>query len=408
MSKSVSFHPADPQNYVNGMPLAMFAELRRQRPLAWHEDPDTKVGYWAVTRREDLDFIGRSPDLFSSYARSALYHEQPEAELGMLRTLMLNMDPPDHVKYRSVVRNAFTPRAVANYETRLREVSREIIDRIATKGHCEFVTEVAAELPLIAICELVGIPIEDRRDFFDWTNTMIGMDDPEMAASQDAVMLAHMNVYTYGLRLAEEHRTKPNPNTIIGTLLDGLVEGEHLTDDEFCGFFLLLVVAGNETTRTMTSHGMRLLIEHPDQYRKLRDNPALIPGAVEEMLRFNSPVIQFRRTATQDVEINGTLIKQGDKVVLFFPSASHDERVFPQPEKFDIERDSRDNIRGEHRAFGHGEHFCLGSHLARLELRLIFGEIVKQIHNPRFDGDIKYLRSNFINGIKEMPIRFDL
>jgi len=228
-----------------------------------------------------------------------------------------------------------------------------------------------------------------------------------MAALQDAVMLAHMNVYAYGLRLAEKHRQQPNPNTIIGTLLDGKVEGEHLTDDEFCGFFLLLVVAGNETTRTMTSHGMRLLIEHPDQYRKLQAEPDLIPGAIEEMLRFNSPVIQFRRTATQDVDVNGTLIKQGEKVILFYPSASHDESVFPRSEEFDIERDRRDNIRGEHRAFGHGEHFCLGSHLARLELRLIFGEILRRIHNPQFDGDIKYLRSNFINGIKAMPIRFD-
>lgn len=407
MNTLVYTHPADPQNYVNGMPLQMFAQLRQQKPLAWHEDPDTNIGYWAVTRREDLDFIGRSPELFSSYTRSALYHEQPEAELGMLRTLMLNMDPPDHVKYRSIVRNAFTPRAVAKYEARLQEVARDIIDRVAAKGHCEFVTEVAAELPLIAICELVGIPIEDRRDFFDWTNTMIGMDDPEMAASQDAALLAHMNVYTYGLRLAEKHRANPNPNTIVGTLLDGMVEGEHLTDDEFCGFFLLLVVAGNETTRTMTSHGMRLLMEYSDQYRQLQENHSLLPGAIEEMLRFNSPVIQFRRTATQDVEVNGTLIKKGDKVVLFFPSASHDESVFLQPENFDIERDSRANIRGEHRAFGHGEHFCLGSHLARLELKLIFGEIIKRIHNPRLDGDIKYLRSNFINGIKSMPIRFD-
>jgi cholest-4-en-3-one 26-monooxygenase len=398
---------ASPDTYVNGVPFEEFTRLRRENPISWQEDPAENVGYWAITKREHLDFISKSPELFSSAERSCLYAEREEAELGMMRLLLINMDPPDHVKYRRIVRNAFTPRVVDSYGERFRSIAADIIDKVLAKGRCEFVEEVAAELPLIAICELMGIPLEDRHQFFEWTNTMIGADDPDLAVTPQEAQIAHFKVFEYGRKLAELHRQSPRAN-IIGALLDGVEQGEHLSDDEFCSFFLLLVVAGNETTRTVTSQGMRLLIENPEQYRKLQADPALVPHAVEEFLRYHSAVIQFRRTAMQDVELGGVQIKKGDKIVLFYHSVNHDEDVFPQPGVFDVERDRRDDIRREHRAFGVGEHFCLGSHLARLELQVIFAEILRRIHNPRFDGEVRRMRSNLISGIKSMPIAFDI
>ena len=397
---------ADPDSYLNGVPLDWFAALRRQQPVSWQEDLRIGVGYWAVTRREELDLVAKNPELFSSAERTCFYPERSVDEAAAMRKLLINMDPPDHVKYRRIIRNAFTPRQVDSYEPRFRAIAREILDKVAPAGRCEFVKDVAAELPLIAICELMGIPLEDRHQFFEWTNTMIGSQDPELAVDAQAIAAAHFQVFQYGRTLAERYRRSPEHN-IVGALIDARVADEHLTEDEFCNFFLLLVVAGNETTRTVTSHGMRLLIEHPEQYRRLQAQPALVPHAIEEFLRYNTAVIQFRRTAMADVELGGASIKRGDKVVLFYPSANHDETVFTRPELFDVERDRRDDIKNEHRAFGFGEHFCLGAHLARLELRVIFDEIVARIHNPRFESPPRWMRSNFISGIKSMPIVFD-
>jgi cholest-4-en-3-one 26-monooxygenase len=396
---------ASPDTYTQGVPFAEFARLRSEQPISWQVDPDNGVGYWAITRREHLDFISKAPEIFSSAERTCFYFERDDAQIAMMRNLLINMDPPDHVKYRRIVRNAFTPKAVDSYEQRFRDIAREIIDRILPKGRCEFVSEVAAELPLIAICELMGIPLEDRHQFFEWTNKMIGADDPDLAVSREEAGMAHFNVFQYGRRLAELHRESPRSN-IVGTLLDGTVQEEHLTDIEFCNFFLLLVVAGNETTRTVTTHGMRLLLENPEQYRRLQQNPELVETAVEEFLRYHPAVIQFRRTAMQDIELDGVQMKKGDKVVMFYPSVNRDETVFPDADTFDIDRDLRDGIKNEHRAFGIGEHFCLGSHLARLELKVIFEEIVRRVNEPRLDGELKWMRSNLISGVKSMPVTF--
>lgn len=396
---------ASPDTYTQGVPFDEFARLRREQPISWQVDPNSGVGYWAITRREHLDFISKSPEIFSSAERTCFYAERDDAQIEMMRNLLINMDPPDHVKYRRIVRNAFTPKVVDSYEQRFREIARQVVDRVLPKGRCEFVSEVAAELPLIAICELMGIPIEDRHEFFEWTNRMIGAEDPDLAASREEIGMAHFNVFQYGRKLAELHRESPR-NNIVGALLDGTVQEEHLTDMEFCNFFLLLVVAGNETTRTVTTHGMRLLLESPEQYRKLQENPDMVEAAVEEFLRYHPAVIQFRRTAMQDIELDGTQIRKGDKIVMFYPSVNRDEDVFPAADAFDIERDLREGIRNEHRAFGIGEHFCLGSHLARLELKVIFQEIIARIHEPRFDGDVRWMRSNLISGVKTMPIAF--
>ena len=252
----------------------------------------------------------------------------------------------------------------------------------------------------------MGIPIEDRKQIFDWTNIMIGADDPDLTPTEQEGQMAAANMYMYAAKLAELHRQQPKTN-IVGALIDGVVEGEYLTDSEFQSFFMLLVVAGNETTRTVTSHGMRLLIEYPEQHQKLIDHPELVPDFIEEVLRFHTAVIQFTRTATEDVELGGQLIKAGQRVSMFYHSANRDEAIFENPNSFDITRPQREDVKGLHRAFGFGEHFCLGTHLARLELRVIFEEIIPRLQNPSHTGETVWLRSMLINGIKRMPIEFN-
>jgi cytochrome P450 len=405
MSGCPVFDLTAPETYLGGMPRETFKYLRNEQPVYWHEDPAQQRGFWAVTRHQDLDFISKNPLLFSSEAETCFLHEQDPEMLAMMRLQLINMDPPKHIKYRRLVRNAFTPKAVDSYEGRFRDIARGILDRAVVGGRCEFVEDIAAELPLIAICELMGVPLDKRRRLFELTNIMIGMDDPELSTTQEEGTMAMMEMFMMAQELAAQQRTDPRDD-IVNVLLNGTVEDEPLTDDEFCYFFLLLIVAGNETTRTVTSHGMRLLIEH-GQYEQLADNPELLEGAIEEFLRYNPAVIAFRRTATEDVEVGGQLIKKGDKIQMYYGSASADEAVFSDSDNFDITRAQREEVRNSHRAFGIGEHFCLGSHLARLELKVIFEEILRRVRNPRLDGEIAWLRSNFINGIKSMPISFD-
>ncbi|MBP6228886.1 MAG: cytochrome P450, partial [Pseudomonadales bacterium] len=271
-----------------------------------------------------------------------------------------------------------------------------------------FVEEVAAELPLLAMLELCGIPAEDRKDFFEWTNTMMFNQDPEMAISEEQAQLASINVITYAMKLAEEHKKNPK-NDIIGALLNGKGKEAGLSDDEFVWFFLMLIAAGNESTRTVTSHGMRLLMEHPEQLQYLVDHPEKIPDACEEMLRYNTAFILMRRTAMEDVEVAGHTIRKGDKVILHYHTVNHDERLFGEDSmKFDVRRAERiPDLYNQHRAFGIGQHFCLGTHLARLELRVILEEVIPRLRNPRLAGEIRYTRSSLVNGIKSMPITFD-
>jgi cholest-4-en-3-one 26-monooxygenase len=396
-----------PETFMGGQPRETFKYLRNEQPVYWHEDPVQGVGFWAITRQKDLDYVSKNPLLFSSRERSCLLHEAPDEQLELMRTQLINMDPPQHLNYRRLVRTAFTPKAVDSYADRFREVAREILDRAVEGGRCEFVEDIAAELPLVAICELMGVPLEKRQRLFELTNIMLGMDDPELTTSMEDGTNAMIEMFMVAMELAAKHKESPH-NDIVNVLLTGTVDEEPLSDDDFCNFFLLLVVAGNETTRTVTSHGMRLLMEHPEQYQQLVDNPAGIEDAIEEFLRYSPAVIAFRRTAMEDVEVGGQQIRKGDKIQMYYAAANADEDVFAEPDVFDITRGQREDVRNEHRAFGVGQHFCMGSHLARLELRVIFEEILRRIRNPRLDGEIKWLRSNFINGIKSMPIAFDV
>lgn len=398
----------DPEIFQGGAPHEAFAELRKQGPLVWHEAGElADNGFWLVTQHKEIDFISKNPKLFSSWERTCFMQGSDEmGDIELLRMMIINMDPPDHIKYRRIVRKMFTPAAINSHEDSLRQYAKTMVDKVASRGECEFVQDIAAEIPLIAICELMGIPIEDRSDFFEWTNTMIGGDDPEMSTSPEDSQNAAANVYLYGAKLFERYSQSPE-NNLVTSLINGDVDGESLTADEFNSFFLILVVAGNETTRTATSHGMRLLLDHPEQLQMLVENPDLIPDFIEETLRYNTAVNFFMRTATEDVDVGGKTVKQGQRVMLMYHSANHDEQVFSDPHLFDITRPQREEVKNNQRAFGIGEHFCLGTHLARLEMRVVFEEVIKRISNPKLNGEIRYLRSNFINGIKELPLTFD-
>jgi cytochrome P450 len=399
----------DPDTYAEGMPYDELAKIRASGPIHYMDDPTMGVPYWLVTGREEIDTISKRPLVFSSEARSALADEYTEEEMDMIhRNMTINMDPPRQLKSRKIVRATFTPRAVDSYEARFREHARNIVDAVASRGECEFVVDVAAELPLLAILELCGIPAEDRKDFFEWTNAMIFNQDTEMAADKDVAEAASFKVIEYAMKLAAEHEENPKEN-IIGALLSGTKREQGLSLDEFVWFFLMLISAGNESTRTVTSHGMRLLMEHPDQLQYLVDNPDKIPNACEEILRYNTAFIMMRRTAMEDVEVSGARIKKGDKIIMHYHAMNHDESIFGEDAmEFDVTRAERmPDLYNQHRSFGIGQHFCLGTHLARLELRVMFEEIIPRLRNPKLVEEIKYTRSNLVNGIKRMHITFD-
>ena len=398
----------DPDTYKDGMPYQGLKQIREAGPIVKIEDPITGIPYWAVTRIEEMDFISKNPKLFSSAARSAFPMEMDEFTVEMQKNTIINMDPPIHQKVRRIVRNAFTPKRVDSYEADFRKHAKDIVDAVASRGECEFVEEVAAELPLIAILELLGVPLKDRKQFFDWTNTMIFADDPDMSISEEEGQLAAMEVIGYAMQLAAKHREEPMDN-ITSALLDAELNGEPVSEDMFGWMFILILVGGNESTRTVMAQGMRLLMEHPDQLQYLVDNPDKIGNAVEEMLRYNTAFISMRRTATEDVEVGGQLIKKGDKVILHYHTANHDEKVFGDDAmEFDVTRAERmPDLYNQLRSFGIGQHFCIGTHLARLELNVMFEEIIPRLRNPKFKEEPKYVRSFFVNAMKEMNITFD-
>ena len=399
----------DPDTYANGMPYDKLREIRDAGPVVRLEDPLTGVPYWAVTRIAEMDYVSKNPKLFSSAERTAFPMEFDQLMVdGVHRQTIINMDPPLHQKVRRIVRNAFTPKRVESYADSFREHARRIVDAVASRGECEFVEEVAAELPLIGILELLGVPLEDRKKFFDWTNTMIFADDPDMATSEQDGQLASLEVIQYAANLAAMHRENPMDN-ITGALLDGELEGEPVSEDMFGWMFILILVGGNESTRTVIAQGMRLLMENPDQLQYLVDNPERIPDACEEMLRYNTAFISMRRTAMQDCELGGQQISKGDKIILHYHAANHDEHVFGDDAmRFDVRRAERmPDLYNQLRSFGIGQHFCIGSHLARLELVTMMQEIIPRLRTPRFRDEPQYVRSFFVNAMKQMHISFD-
>jgi cholest-4-en-3-one 26-monooxygenase len=392
----------DPDNFVAGVPHEMFEVLRREAPVYRH--PDQFGHYWCVTRHADLVEMNRNAKVFSSNRGGTNIPEQSAEDLVMTQSIMLNMDPPDHTKMRKIVNTGFTPRRIRELEQILRTRAATIIDEVAERGSCEFVEEVAAELPLQAIADFLGVPQSDRKLLFELSNNLIGFDDPEFAGNADSAMDAAGQMFVYAQQMADEHRANPRDD-IVSDLLAAEVDGERLDDMGFNLFFMLLAVAGNETTRNSISHGMLALMEHPDQRKKLLDDPALLDSAVEEILRWGTPVMHFRRTATEATEIGGQAIEEGDRVVMWHISANRDEAVFDDPYVFDIQRGPNPHLM--HVAFGGGgPHFCLGANLARAEMRVMFDEILRRLPDMELAGPVDRLRSNFINGIKRIPVEF--
>jgi cholest-4-en-3-one 26-monooxygenase len=405
----------DRDEFTKDIPHEWFTHLRTTAPVYKHPEPDGP-GFWVITKHADVITCNRDAGAFSSeqelggvvgLEEGGLGSETDEERAARESTggrMMLMMDPPDHTRYRKLVNRGFTPRMIGQLEPHIRELTDVVLDKAVAKGaesgEIDFVVDIAAELPLEVIAELIGVPSEERHKIFDWSNRMVGSEDPEYQVSAEEVFNAQVEMFMYAQQLADKRRAEPTDD-IITALLSGEVDGESLSDMDFNLFFMLLSVAGNETTRNAIAHGMNAFLENPDQWDLLVGDPDThLPGAVEEILRWASPVMYFRRNATKDFELRGETIKAGDKISLWYISANRDEDVFDEPFRFDITRQPNNHV-----AFGGGgPHFCLGAQLARLEIRMLFEEMAKRYPRIEALGAPDRLRSNFIGGIKHLPV----
>jgi cytochrome P450 len=384
-------------SYAKGQPHEQFRWLRDNDPVHWHEQTNAR-GFWAITRYQDVWAIGRDPKTYSSSAGGIMLDDPDQFSLQQSRSMMLHMDPPDHTRYRNLVSREFIPRSAATLRPRIQELAKKIVDDVIQRGECELMSDVAGVLPSYVIAELMGIPLADGRRMYALTEKMHSAHE---AVNEQERAAAGMEMLSYALNLAEEKRKHPG-NDIATKLLNSEIDGDRLTPAEYSFFFLLLVNAGGDTTRNLLGGGMLALFNHPAQRRRLQHNlDGLLPTAVEEMLRYVSPVIYMRRTATRDIELGGKQVKAGDKVAMYYGSANRDESVFREPDKFDVGRTPN-----EHIAFGSGEHFCLGSHIARVEIQVMLKEILTRMPDLRQSGPAEFLASNFISGPARLPVRF--
>jgi cholest-4-en-3-one 26-monooxygenase len=399
------FDVNDPETYAVGLPRAEWAELRRNAPVWWQSQPRGRDGFdddghWVVSRHADVKEISRRDSVFSTWENTSIirFAEGIERDqIEMQRVILLNMDAPQHTRMRSIVSRGFTPRAVNSLRDALHQRAQNIVQEALAKGEGDFVRDVASELPLQAIAELLGVPQEHRGKLFDWSNMLVSYDDPDFSPEDGQIAMVEM--LTYFMEMSEDRKACPAED-IVTKLVTAEIDGEELTTDEFGFFTMMLSVAGNETTRNATTHGMIAFMENPDQWELFkRDRPET---AADEIVRWATPVVAFQRTAKEDVEINGTLIKKGDRVGLYYASANFDDEVFDKPEEFNILRDPN-----PHLGFGGtGAHYCLGANLARMEINLIFNAIADHLPDIAKLGDPKRLRSGWLNGIKELPVAY--
>ncbi len=398
------------ETYEREIPHEYFAWLRENEPVHWQPPGPRRVipgsplgleqdGFWVVSRHRDIIEVSLDQKRFSSERGTALVQNLDEARIAQLRLWMINQDAPDHTKLRKLINKGFTKRMIQNMENHIGKLSTEIVDRVARKGECDFVASIASELPMLVIAELVGAPEEDRAKLFRWSNRMIGFEDPDFA-DDAAATNAMVEMLEYAAHIGKLRREDPRDD-LTSVLVHAEVDGQRLGEVDFNMFFILLVLAGNETTRNAISGGMLALSEHPDQRQKLINDPSLMTTATEEILRYVSPAITMRRTATCDTEIAGQAIRENDKVVMFYPSANRDAEVFDDPSHFDVTRDPN-----PHLAFGWGPHFCLGASLARAEIRCLFSELLARVPDIEVSGPVRRLRSSTVSSIKSMPVRF--
>jgi cytochrome P450 len=386
---------------TRGHPWEQYAWLRANAPVYWHhEDPASGPGFWAITKHEDIRFISRTPKLFSSWEKGVMLPDPDEVNLYAGRQMMLNMDPPQHDRFKLLVSRGFTPKNAPLLRPRIEELAREIVDAALAKNSCDFVSEIAGRLPSGLIAELMGMPRSDGERLYDLTEIMHTNDDA--VAPPEVKMAAIGEMLGYAQSVAEHKRRQPGDD-LATVLVDAEVDGDRLTDSEFQWFFLLLVNAGGDTTRNLLAAGLQLLFDHPEQRQRLmNDVDGLLGTAIEEMLRFTSPVSHFKRTVMEDIEIRGQRIAKGDRVVMFYGSANRDEDVFADADTFDIGRDPNPHV-----AFGAGgPHLCLGMHVARVELAVMFRELLTRMPHIEPNGPIERMHSSFIAGIHAMPVRY--
>jgi cytochrome P450 len=417
----------NPDTYLADVPHAAFARLRAASAVVWMDEPAVPPwpagpGFWGVVRHAEIKQVMRDPATFSSYAKATQIMDPPDEEaLEFVRQMMLNQDPPRHSRLRRLLAGAFTPKAIARLEDRITAWARDLVDRVAADGACDF-AELVADLPLRTLAEIFGVPAQDRWLMYDWGNRVIGYQDLEYALSartsaegstdmakralalrpapDEHGLLPNQrtregmpDLYAYARELAERKREQPGEDVMSNLVAAGI------TTAEFENMFWLFSVAGNETLRNALPGGMHALLSHPDEHRAVRRDRSLLPGAVEEMLRWWSPVMRFRRTATVDTELGGQRIGAGDKVVVWFSSGNRDERVFADPDRFDVTRRQNDHL-----GFGHGPHYCIGAHLAKVQMRAMFTAVFDRLGEVGPAGEVVRLRSNFQHGVKHLPV----
>ena len=400
MSTKPDINLISPETFAaTGHPWEQYAWLRKNSPVYWHDEPNGP-GFWAITKYEDVRTISRLPKVFSSYETSVMLPDPDPMGLYAQRLMMLNMDPPQHDRFKLLVSRGFTPKNAPLLRPKIEELARDIVDAVLAKGECDFVTEIAGRLPSGLIAELMGMPRVDGERLYDLTEIMHTNDDA--IAPPEIKMNAVGEMLGYAQSVADLKRQNPGDD-LATILVNAEVDGDHLTDEEFQWFFLLLVNAGGDTTRNLLAAGLQLLLDHPDQRTKLMgDLDGLLGSAVEEMLRYCSPVTHFKRTAMQDTVVGGQSIKAGERVVMFYGSANRDEDIFENADTFDVARHPNPHV-----AFGAGgPHLCLGMHVARVELAVMFRELLTRMPHIEAGGPIERMHSSFIAGVHRMPIKY--
>ena len=398
-----------------GYPWQEWSLLRREAPVYWYERPGV-TPFWAITKYDDIQRISRDPETFISsrrlVIRSAGSGDGGANDPSLTVPNLINMDPPEHGQYRNAASRRFSPRGMRLLEERIDEIAEDVIDDAAAhlvnqltgRREMDFVRDVAAKMPMAAICELLAVDRESWEDIFGYTNEFLGSEDPEYQRGRtrrETWQSGIRGLQGYFSAHIERKRREPD-ESVMTTLVQAEIDGEPMPDEEILSYAILLILAGNETTRNATSGGMQALIEHPEQFERLRGEPSLLDSAVEEMLRWTSPVVHFARTVTQDTEIRGAPIRAGETLAMWYPSANRDEDVFAKPDVFDVGRSPNDHL-----AFGgFGEHFCLGANLARLEMRSVFRHLLEKLDHFQIEGEVERLSSGLIGGIKRLPVSY--
>lgn len=397
---------SDPAAFVDGVPHQTFDDHRAADPVGWLEPtPRHGVaegsGFWSVTDHRGVGEVLRRSEVFSSYERGIRIEEHSAASLSIERRMLIMLDPPDHTELRLTVNKQFLPRMIASLRRSIEDITTDTLDRVAGAGRCDFVDDIAVEIPLLVIADLLGVAAEDRADFRRWSDTIINADDPDIAVDHAEAMAAMRELMAYGTAVLEAKRQDPGDD-VLSLLATAESPDGTLTGERLLMFWYLLLIAGNETTRNALSNAVVAFRDHPEQWRLLlEDTEAHLDGAIEEILRYVSPVHYLRRTAVDGFELGGHEVEPGQSVVAWLTAANRDPAVFDEPHRFDITRDPN-----PHLAFGLGTHFCLGAHLARLELDVVLRALIERMPDLRVDGEPKRIRTNFLNGVTSLPVTY--